>query len=189
MKNMKFTRLMILVPFVMASPLALSAEEGAKPETKESDQTAKPEAGTIAALVSDGVTFSILSKALDASGLKDTFAGKGPFTVFAPTDEAFGKLPDGALEKLLLPENKEKLRALLLHHVIPGRMLSSSLQDGEIKTSAGDMLEIDVDGGKVEVGDAKVANADVAATNGVVHVIDRVVVPESLDGFAGLDDD
>jgi len=168
-----------------AAPAVFAQDE--KPLAAESKAELTP--GSLATSIRDGVTSSILFKALQVTGLDATLGGKDIYTVFGPTDEAFGKLPAGALDKLLLPENKEKLRSLLLYHVIPGQLLSTSLTDGDVKTANGEKVEIDVDGKKVEVEDSKVVNADVMANNGVMHVIDKVLVPESLDGFAGLDAD
>ncbi len=144
--------------------------------------------GSLTDIVRDSVTFSILTKALKASGLDVTLGEKGSFTLFAPTDEAFQKLPPGALDQLMLPENKEKLRSLLLYHVVPGKMMAADLKVGDVKTMNGEKLEIDLEDSEIEVGDTKIFSADVVATNGVMHSIGEVLVPESLDGFAGLDD-
>ena len=160
-----------------------------KEETKIVKEGKVPAPGSIASVIHDGVTFSILAKAVKAADLEETLSGKGPYTIFAPTDEAFGKLPSGALEKLMLPENKEKLRTLLTYHVIPGQFLSSALKDGDITTLSGDKLDVDVEGKGIEVDNAKVASADVVATNGVFHSVGKVLVPKSLDGFEGLDHD
>lgn len=145
------------------------------------------EKGSLTAMIKDSVTFSILTKALAAAGLDETLGNKGEFTIFAPTDEAFGKLPAGVLAKLLLPENKEKLRSLLLYHVIAGKVLSTDLKDGEVKTMNGEKFKIDVTSEKIEVDGAKVFSADVMANNGVMHTIGTVIIPKSLDDFAGLD--
>lgn len=184
MKTNSITRLAAVLAIAAASPIALSQETKAAAKEQQI-----PAPGSVASVIHDGVTFSILAKAVKAAELEETLSAKGPFTVFGPTDEAFGKLPSGALEKLLLPENKEKLRTLITYHVIPGQVLSSALKDGDVKTLSGDKVEIDVDGKKIEVDDAKVVNSDVVATNGVFHVLDKVLVPKSLDGFAGLDAD
>lgn len=178
---------LVLLTLAIATPMTMAAET-----TKESKPAAAatvPSTTSIAGIVKSGATFSILAKAIEAAGLTETLGGKGSYTVFAPTDEAFTKLPKGSLDKLLLPENKEKLRSLLLYHVIAGDFLSSSLKDEKIKAVNGELLEIDVDGKKVEVEDSKVVNADVKADNGTIHVVDKVLVPKSLDGFEGLDAD
>lgn len=196
MKTKDITRLALLLALAPLTPAAFAQKEEAvkKAEVTKTTTTtttevkAIPEPGTIAAAVNDGATFSILSKAIKAAELEEILGTKGTYTVFAPTDEAFGKLKEGTLDKLLLPENKEKLRSLLLFHVIPGQFISSSLKDEEVKTSNGEKLKIDVDGKAVKVNDAKVSQADVMVSNGVIHTVDMVLVPKSLDGFAGLED-
>lgn len=176
--------LALLLALAALTPVAVAEETDTKaPATEE-----KAEPNTITTALRDGATFSILTKALKAAELDEMLGTKGTYTIFAPTDEAFGKLPEGTLDQLLLPENKEKLRSLLLYHVIPGNFLAVDLKDGEIKTANGEKVEIDVDADKVEVEDATVAKADLVLGNGVIHSIDRVMVPESLDGFAKLDD-
>ena len=187
MKNNQFTKIAVLCALSAATPLAYAEPEMKKEATEEKAELAP---GTLATGIRDGVTYSILFKALQATELDQVLGGKDNYTVFAPTDEAFGKLPKEALEQLMLPENKEKLRSLLLYHVIPGQFPSMSLKDGEIKTSNGEKVEIDVDGDEIKVEDTSmVVNPDIMASNGVMHVIDKVLIPESLDGFAGLDAD
>jgi uncharacterized surface protein with fasciclin (FAS1) repeats len=122
--------------------------------------------------------FKTLAAALSAAGLVDTLKGDGPFTVFAPTDAAFAKLPPGTVESLLRPENKEKLKAVLTYHVVAGKAMAADLKDGEsVKTVNGKDLTPAISGGKVMVGNANVVKADVAASNGVIHVIDAVLMP------------
>jgi uncharacterized surface protein with fasciclin (FAS1) repeats len=123
-------------------------------------------------------SFQTLAKALDAAGLVDTLKGKGPFTVFAPTDEAFAKLPAGVLEDLLKPENKDKLVAILTYHVVPGEVLASQVTKlKSAKTVNGQALTITTDGGAVMVDSAKVVRTDILCSNGVIHVIDSVMLP------------
>ena len=122
--------------------------------------------------------FNTLAAALKAAGLVETLKGDGPFTVFAPTDEAFAKLPAGTVETLLKPENKDKLKAVLTYHVVPGKAMSSDLKDGQsVTTVNGKSATVKLDGGKVMVGDATVVKPDIAASNGVIHVIDTVLIP------------
>src|SRR5208337_541948 len=124
-------------------------------------------------------TFNTLATALQAAGLADTLKGKGPFTVFAPTDEAFSKLPAGTVESLLKPENKEKLKAILLYHVVSGDVTAAQvLKLSSAKTINGQDLKLTVNDGTVMVNDAKVVKADVLASNGVIHVIDTVLLPK-----------
>ncbi len=121
-----------------------------------------------------------LVTAVKAAGLVETLKGPGPFTVFAPTDAAFAALPPGTLTTLLKPENKAKLVAILTYHVVPGKVLSSDIA-GKIvtpKTVEGETLDINATGPTVKVNDATVTKADVVADNGVIHVIDKVLLPK-----------
>ena len=127
--------------------------------------------------VSNG-SFNTLATALKAAGLVDTLKGPGPFTVFAPTDAAFAKLPAGTVETLLKPENKDKLRRILTYHVVPGNVGSAEVTKlNSAKAVSGDNIKIAVKNGKVMVNNANVVTADVAASNGVIHVIDTVILP------------
>jgi len=124
-------------------------------------------------------SFKTLAAALQAAGLVDTLKSKGPFTVFAPTDEAFSKLPAGTVESLLKPENKEKLVAILTYHVVPGKVLAAQVTKmSAAKTVNGQSLAISVNGGTVMVDNAKVIQTDIICSNGVIHVIDSVVLPK-----------
>ncbi len=121
--------------------------------------------------------FSTLVAAVQAAGLVDTLKGDGPFTVFAPTDEAFAALPAGTVESLLLPENKEQLISILTYHVVPGKVMSTDLVDDmTAATVQGGDIMIDLDNG-VMINDASVAAADIVTSNGVIHVIDKVILP------------
>ena len=124
-------------------------------------------------------SFSTLVAAVKAAGLVDTLKGKGPFTVFAPTDAAFAKLPAGTVESLLKPENKAKLTAILTYHVVPGKVVSNDLMghSQDVKTVQGQTVSIQALG-PVFVDGAQVSTADVMATNGVIHVIDSVLMPK-----------
>ena len=120
-------------------------------------------------------SFKTLATALQAAGLVDTLKGKGPFTVFAPTDEAFAKLPKADLDALL--KDKAKLTAVLTYHVVPGKVMAKDVKAGKVKTVQGSELTIVTSGG-VMVDNAKVTATDIVADNGVIHVIDSVVVPK-----------
>ena len=138
-------------------------------------------AGDIVDTAVSAGTFKTLAAALGAAELVDTLKGKGPFTVFAPSDEAFAKLPKGTVEDLLKPENKEKLKAVLLLHVVPGSVLAADVVElKEAKTAGGKTVKITTDGG-VKVGTdkgmSKVVKTDIKADNGVIHVIDAVILP------------
>ena len=121
--------------------------------------------------------FNTLATALKAAGLVDALSGPGPFTVFAPTDEAFAKLPKGTLENLLKPENREKLISILKHHVVSGRVYADQIKTGSVATLLGKPLSLEVLEKGVRVGGASVAQADIETTNGVIHVIDSVILP------------
>jgi transforming growth factor-beta-induced protein len=123
--------------------------------------------------------FNTLVTAIKAAGLVETLKGKGPFTVFAPTDEAFAKLPAGTVENLLKPENKQKLVSILTYHVVPGKVMASEVVKlADAKTVNGQSLTINVEGEMVMVDSAKVVKTDIECSNGVIHVIDAVVLPK-----------
>jgi len=134
--------------------------------------------GTIVEVAVGAGSFKTLVAAVKAAGLVDTLSGPGPFTVFAPTDDAFAKLPPGTVDSLLLPKNKAKLKAILLYHVVAGKVLSSDLKSGSVKTVGGGDLTIDLSGSAPKVNDATVIKADIPASNGVIHVIDTVLLPK-----------
>ncbi|MER3491757.1 MAG: beta-Ig-H3/fasciclin [Mastigocladus sp. ERB_26_2] len=144
-----------------------------------------PEAGTgdknLIALAESNRQFTVLTKALKAAGLVDILQGQGPFTVFAPTDAAFAKLPQDALQELLRPENKEVLVKILTYHVVPGQVLSNDLKSGEVKSVEGGPISVKVNSPKdVMVNDAKVVQPDIKGSNGVIHAIDNVILPPDL---------
>ncbi len=121
-------------------------------------------------------SFKTLAAALQAAGLVDTLKGKGPFTVFAPTDEAFAKLPPGTVEALL--KDKAKLTKILTYHVVAGEVMAKDVKSGMVKTVEGSSITVKKDASGVMVDNAKVVAVDVAATNGVIHVIDTVIIPQ-----------
>ena len=132
----------------------------------------------IVAVASSAGSFNTLVAAVKAAGLVETLQGPGPFTVFAPTDEAFAKLPTGTLEDLLKPENKEKLTAILTYHVVPGKVMAADVKTMKAKTVNGKELDVKAGSKGVTIDNAKVVKTDVAASNGVIHVIDTVVLPK-----------
>jgi uncharacterized surface protein with fasciclin (FAS1) repeats len=142
--------------------------------------------GTVAAKAADIVDtaasagdFKTLVAAIEAAGLVETLKGKGPFTVFAPTDAAFAKLPAGTLEDLLKPENKDKLTAILTYHVVAGKIMSADIagKTEMVESVEGDKLTVDAMKG-VKIDNATVTSADIEASNGVIHVIDKVLLPK-----------
>ncbi|NNF01907.1 MAG: fasciclin domain-containing protein [Bacteroidia bacterium] len=130
--------------------------------------------------VSDG-QLSTLVAALKAADLTEVLDGQGPFTVFAPTDAAFAALPEGTIDELLKPENKDKLVKILTYHVIPGRVESTDLKDGQTVASVeGSNIMVETNSKVVKINDALVVKADQRATNGVIHFIDRVIIPPNI---------
>ena len=128
----------------------------------------------------DAGTFTTLVAAVQAAGLVDTLKGEGPFTVFAPTDEAFAALPEGTVENLLKPENKDMLAAILTYHVVAGKVTSDQVVTlSEAQTVAGLPVSIEVRDGNVYVAGSKVVTVDIMASNGVIHVIDTVMLPKN----------
>jgi uncharacterized surface protein with fasciclin (FAS1) repeats len=122
----------------------------------------------------------MLTQALKAAGLTETLQGEGPFTVFAPTDAAFAKLPQDAVRDLLKPENKEVLVKILQYHVISGAVKSSDLKAGEVKSIEGGPINVKIESKGVMVNDANVVQPDIQASNGVIHAIDNVILPPDL---------
>lgn len=123
-------------------------------------------------------SFKTLVAAVAAAGLVETLSSEGPFTVFAPVDDAFSALPEGTVETLVLPENKGQLAGILTYHVVAGKVMSTDLSDGmKAKTVNGEEITIHLNDGKVMVNDAEVVMADVETTNGVIHVINKVIMP------------
>lgn len=162
--------------FALALLCAFGSASFALAEEKVAAKT--DAAGDIVAVAAGNDSFKTLVAAVKAAGLVETLQGEGPFTVFAPTDEAFAKLPEGTLETLLKPENKEKLVGILTYHVVPGKVMAKDVVGlDSAKTVNGKEVSIQVEGKTVMVGKAKVVKTDVNATNGVIHVIDTVLLP------------
>jgi uncharacterized surface protein with fasciclin (FAS1) repeats len=140
------------------------------------------ESGTIVEVAAGDETFSTLVQAVEAAGLVDTLAAEGPYTVFAPTNEAFAALPEGTVEQLLQPENQEALTQILTYHVLPQEVPAAEVVSGDVDTVAGPPVSVNVDDatGNVSVNEAMVVQADVQASNGVIHAIDQVLLPPDL---------
>ena len=175
-----------LAAIAVASALVLAAC-GSDSDTTDttapaaSDTTAAmAEPGTIVEVAQGNADFSTLVAAVSAAGLAETLSGEGPFTVFAPTNAAFEALPEGLLEKLLLPENKEVLAKIVSYHALAAKVMAADVAAGDVDTVEGSKLTITTEGG-VKVGNANVTATDVAASNGVIHVIDQVLVPPTVD--------
>jgi len=170
--------LSVFAAVLMLASVATVSVNG-NPSTKSFNKLAAQTGDIVDTAVAAG-SFNTLAKALEAAGLVDALKGEGPFTVFAPTDEAFAKLPAGTIETLLRPENKDKLKAILLYHVVPGKVVAADvvkLNGKEPKTLQGGKVKISTKHG-VMVDNAMVIKTDVLATNGVIHVIDTVLMPK-----------
>ena len=176
---MKVLRRSALVAGALAAALTLSACSSDSDSATET-MTEETSVGTIVDVAVAAGNFTTLVAAVTAAGLVETLSGTGPFTVFAPTDEAFAALPAGVLDALLLPENKALLAQILTYHVVSGMVMAADVTDGEVATVEGQKVKLSTMGG-VSVNGAKVVAADVAASNGVIHAIDAVILPPGVD--------
>lgn len=131
-------------------------------------------------LVEENPSFTTFETAISAAGLEETLAEPGPYTIFAPTDEAFAALPPETLDQLLQPENQEQLRQILSYHVVSGSLTSPDITSGELTTAAGEPIAIEANGGQVTVDGAQVVEPDLIAKNGVIHGIDQVLLPPGV---------
>ena len=177
--NRKAIALMLLIPALGLGVAACSddSDSGSNGDMNEVTQT-PTDAGNIVDVAADTPDLSTLVEAVTAADLAETLQGEGPFTVFAPTNEAFEALPEGELDRLLEPANQEELANILKYHVVEGEVMSSDLTNGQkAKTLEGGSLTVTINGQTVKINDATVATADVPASNGVVHVIDQVLLP------------
>jgi uncharacterized surface protein with fasciclin (FAS1) repeats len=170
-----------------AASLMLLAACGSDDSTSDTSTTVKApaEVGTIVEVAADTDDFSTLVEAITAAGLAETLSGDGPFTVFAPTNAAFDALPEGLLTKLLLPENKDVLVAILTYHVVAGKVMAADVKAGDVASVQGENITVATASG-VKVNTANVTTTDVPASNGVIHIIDAVIVPPSIDVAAFL---
>jgi len=174
---MKMNRILSLAALVAAATITPSLSAAECAASKATSSAVSPASQNIVAVASGAGSFNTLVAAVKAAGLVETLQGAGPFTVFAPTDEAFAKLPPGTVEDLLKPENKAKLVAILTYHVVPGKVMAADVKTMKAKTVNGQSLDVKVAEGNVTVDNAKVIKTDVPASNGVIHVIDTVVLP------------
>jgi uncharacterized surface protein with fasciclin (FAS1) repeats len=176
---MKVLRRSAIVAAAIATALTLSAC-GSDSDTASETMTEETTLGTIVDVAVGGGNFSTLVAAVTAADLVETLSGPGPFTVFAPTDEAFGALPAGVLDALLLPENKDLLVKILTYHVLSGQVMAADVTDGDVATVEGQTVALSTANG-VTVNGANVVSADVPASNGVIHAIDAVILPPDVD--------
>jgi uncharacterized surface protein with fasciclin (FAS1) repeats len=188
MKKMRRTTLAAVVA-VTALTLAACGDSSDDTTTETAETTSEEMAveetgaGTIVDVASNTEGFSTLVAAVGAADLVDTLNSEGPFTVFAPTDDAFAALPPGVLDALLLPENKDTLTKILTYHVVPGAVMAADVTDGDVATVEGQTVTLSTADG-VTVNGATVIQADVVADNGVIHVIDAVILPPDVDPAA-----
>jgi uncharacterized surface protein with fasciclin (FAS1) repeats len=168
---------------IESAPAAEMPEPAPAPEAEASEEseTAAASEESIVDVASAAGQFETLTAALTAAGLTEVLEGEGPYTVFAPTDEAFAALPEGTVEELLRPENRDKLVQVLTYHVVPGEVTSTQLSSGEVETVEGTPVTVTVDGEVVTVNDATVTQPDITASNGVIHVVDQVILPPDMD--------
>lgn len=163
---MKLRQLIALLATATVLITAFSATAGPKTESK-----------TVVGLAASNKDFSTLVAAVKAADLVETLSGDGPFTIFAPTNEAFAKLPKGTVESLLKPENKEKLQKILTLHVVAAKVMAADVKPGKVKTVNGSSIDIKVKDGAVTINGSKVVKTDIVGKNGVIHVIDTVILP------------
>ena len=181
-------RLLAAVFLVIGMSINVAALAGGHSAAKQSTQPQADSQGDIVDVAVSAGTFETLVAAVQAAELVDALKGDGPYTVFAPTDEAFAALPDGTVESLLQPENQAQLQAVLLYHVVPGKVMKGDLQQGSVtaETLQGSTVEIVKTNGWTEkqravtVNGANVVATDVPASNGVIHVIDAVILPPQI---------
>lgn len=150
-----------------------------QPTTTEQPAAAES-ATTVVGMVSSSNSFKTLAAAIKAADLSETLSGKGPYTLFAPTDQAFAALPAGTVETLMKPENKDKLVKVLTYHVVSSEAGSGDLKPGKVTSVEGSAIDVKTSGKEVLVNDAKILKADVKASNGIIHVIDKVILPPDL---------
>ena len=176
---MKTNQILTVAALAAAVTLTPSLFAGECSASKTSSAATCTAGKDLVSVASGADNFKTLVAAVKAAGLVETLQGKGPFTVFAPTDAAFAKLPAGTVEDLLKPENKEKLVAILTYHVVPGKVLAADVKTMEAKTVQGQSVKLVVSDAGVTVDNAKVVKTDVMAENGVIHVIYTVIIPKA----------
>jgi uncharacterized surface protein with fasciclin (FAS1) repeats len=182
---MKKLRLLPLVAATMAITLLVSCGNASKEGTEEEttvevvEETPVEVSNTVVDIAVGSPDHTTLVAAVTAAGLVETLSGTGPFTVFAPTNSAFGALPEGTVENLLKPESKDQLTSVLTYHVVSGNVMAADLSDGQVVTTLnGQELTVSINDGKVMINGATVIAADLAGSNGVVHVVDTVLLPK-----------
>lgn len=176
---MKISRKIIFIASVILTTMTLSACGGGSSSSSETMEETRA-VGTIVDEASMADIFTTLVTAITAAGLVETLSGEGPFTVFAPTDEAFAALPEGVVEALLLPKNKKVLTQILTYHVVPGKFIADEVIGGDVETVEGQTVKLSTAQG-VTINESTVIQADIQASNGVIHAIDTVILPPGVD--------
>ncbi len=176
---MKINSILSVAAIVAAVTITPNLFAGECSASKDASAASHTSGKDLVAVASGADNFKTLVAAVKAAGLVETLQGKGPFTVFAPTDAAFAKLPPGTLEDLLKPENKDKLIAILKYHVVAGKVLAADVKSMEVKTVEGQSVKLVVSAEGVTIDNAKIVKTDVMADNGVIHVIDTVIIPKA----------
>jgi uncharacterized surface protein with fasciclin (FAS1) repeats len=177
---MKLMRKSVIIAAAVVTAMALSACSGGRPDSTMETAQEEVAVGNIVEVASSAGGFELLVAAVTAADLAATLSGPGPFTVFAPTDEAFTNLPEGILDALLLPKNKAVLAKILTYHVVSGQVMAADVPDADVATVEGQTVKLSTMGG-VTVNGANVISADVMASNGVIHAIDAVILPKDID--------
>jgi uncharacterized surface protein with fasciclin (FAS1) repeats len=170
--------LSVVASAAVQQPAEACPKSATNPSTPVANQPTP--SNTVVDIAASNSSFTTLVQAVKAAGLVETLSSKGPFTVFAPTNEAFAALPKGTLEKLLKPENRKTLQKILTYHVVSGNVLSKDLRSGQVRTVQGSPAAVRVQNGNIRVNNANVIRADIKGSNGVIHVIDRVILPPDL---------
>lgn len=142
---------------------------------------AQTTAENVVDVIDDNPQLSTLSSVLDEANLNSTLEQSGPYTVFAPSNQAFAAIPSATRERLLREENRQLLRQILTYHVVPGSLTANQLKPGQVQTQAGNSVNVQVDGQQVRINDARVIQPDLQAANGVVHVVDRIILPPNVN--------
>ncbi|MEW6178842.1 MAG: fasciclin domain-containing protein [Chloroflexota bacterium] len=181
MKRLMLFALVAVLVLAACAPAATQTPTEMPTNTAVPMPTETPAPQTIVDIAAADGRFATLVAAVQAAGLVETLTGEGPFTVFAPTDEAFAKLPAGTLDELLKPENKQQLTDILLYHVVPGKVMAADVSDGLIAdTALGTSVFFKLDMGKAYINEAEIIITDIEASNGVIHVIDTVILPKDI---------
>ena len=188
LSSLSFKKLAGTAAALMILPIAVGCGPEAVDEALEPDASVETEevamGETIVDVAAGNGSFNTLVAAIQAADLAETLSAEGPYTVFAPTDDAFAALPDGLLDTLLLEENKGVLEDILTYHVVAGEVPSSAVETGMVPSLEGTELSVMAEDGSVTVDGANVTMPDVAASNGIIHVIDAVLIPEGVDPAA-----